>query len=72
MYTRHSSYVSIVIIAWYNNYMMLDALYIYSQRYVVTSYIWNHLVLHAGGGSVMCKSRECHYVLSVDIITCLL
>ena len=33
-----------VIITWYNNYMMWDALYIYSQRYIITSYIWNHLV----------------------------
>ena len=33
-----------VIITWYNNYMMLDALYIYSQRYIITSCIWNHLV----------------------------
>ena len=49
--------------------MMLDALFIYSLRYVVTSCIWNHPGIHAGGGSVMCKSRECHYVLSVDIIT---
>ena len=34
----------IEIITWYNNYMMLDTLYIYSQRYIVTLSIWNHLV----------------------------
>ena len=32
-----------VIITWYNNYVMLDALDIYSQKCVIASCIWNHL-----------------------------
>ena len=53
-----------VIITWYYNNMMLDALYIYSQRYVITSY--TH-----GSSVVLCvkvKSQECHHTLSVGII----
>ena len=48
------------MIAWYNNYMMLDALYIYSQRYVITLCIWNHLDIHA--------EEECH-VQKVENVT---
>ena len=63
-----------VIITWYNNNMMLsDTIYIYSQKicgYIVHLDIQNHLVYT--WKCCVQKSRQCHYVLSVDIITSLL
>ena len=54
-----------VKIIWYNNNMMSDALYIYSQRYVVTS----HTCGSRKQGVSCAKIKKCHHTLSIDIIT---
>ena len=58
-----------VIITWYNKLYDVGCLIYLFPKIICYIVHLESSGIHMEEGSVLCKSQECHYVLSVDIIT---